>query len=269
MTNIFDIILLPYYTSQRSAIGLARFQARFQARFLLVSSSIQAGLIWFPFDSGWIELIPDRSRIDRDLTGINRQSIKGRSMTDQKSITEHKEEIMSDHSAWFSVIPFALVVIAIIYEKSRQKKLSNEYDEMQLRIRGKSAWYAFYGSVFYLAVVYIIENVFSIRFLSSFYAVFLGVMISGCILVGYSIMHDSYYGMNRSGSRNLFFILLIGAADTGCVICFVRMLMEGVFRDLKTPCTDDRLVIVLCIPLLTTILVTTLIRHLKPEEEEE
>ncbi len=167
------------------------------------------------------------------------------------------------------MLPIVFVAAAIFYEKSRQKKINSAYDEMQLRIRGKGAWYGFYGAIIYLAACSILENAFSVHFLSAFHAVFLGVMISGSIIAGYSILHDSYYGMNRTHSWNLAFILLISAADAFCVFYLIRMFMEGVFQDLNSICTDERLIAALCIPLLTTILVTTLIRHLKPEEEDE
>ena len=61
---------------------------------------------------------------------------------------------------------------------------------------------------------------------------------------------------------------MICVVEALCVFQLIRLAAEGLFRDLSAPCTDDRLMIVLCIPLFTTILVTTLIRHLKPEEEE-
>ena len=49
----------------------------------------------------------------------------------------------------------------------------------------------------------------------------------------------------------------------------VKMIGEGIFKNLKTPCTDDRLMIILCLPLFTTILIATLFRCLKPEEVDE
>jgi hypothetical protein len=52
-------------------------------------------------------------------------------------------------------------------------------------------------------------------------------------------------------------------------VFLVKLFAEGVFKDLRTPCQDDRMLIVLCIPLFTTILATTLIRRIKPEEEVE
>ncbi len=176
---------------------------------------------------------------------------------------------MKDQSVWISVIPFALVIAVIVYQKMRQKKISDEYDEMQLRIRGKGAWYGFYVSVFYLAVCYFAEKVFDIHVLTSSDAVFLNVMISGSVIAGYSILHDSYYGMNQSNSRNILFLVLIAAADIICIFCLVNMIQSGSIQNLKIPCTDERMMPSMCIPILTTILITTLVRHMRPEEEDE
>ena len=168
----------------------------------------------------------------------------------------------------FSFLPVAFVVVVIVYEKFRQKGIRNEYDEMQLEIRGRGAWYGFYAMILYWACCFILENTFGLRFLTAGNAVFLGIMISGSVVVGYSILHDSYYGMNRSGSKNLYFLCLIAVIEFICVAIFIAMLRSGVFSDLKTPCADERIMLVLCIPMFTTILITTLIRRLKPEEED-
>lgn len=170
---------------------------------------------------------------------------------------------------WMSLLPVLLLIIVIAYEKFfRQKRIRSEYDEMQLELRGRGAWYGFYVSVLYFGGLFLLENLSGFRFLTASNAVFLGVMISGSVIVGYSILHDSYYGMNRSNSRNYPFLAVISGIEVCCVICLVSLIREGLFRDLSIPCEDSRLMIVLCIPLFTTILVTTLIRHLKPEEEE-
>ncbi len=176
---------------------------------------------------------------------------------------------MKDQSAWFSIIPIIFVVVVIIYEKKRQKKISNKYDEMQLRIRGKGAWYGYYVSVFYLAAFYILERMFDIHVLTAFHAVFLGVMISGSVIVGYSILNDSYFGLNWKRSGNVFYFVLIGAIDAVCIYFLVGLILDGVLENLKTPCMDERIMPVLTIPIFTTILITTLIRHMRPEEEEE
>lgn len=176
---------------------------------------------------------------------------------------------MKNQSVFFSLIPVAFVVIVIVYEKFfRQRKIRDAYDEMQLAIRGRGAWYGFYVFIVYWGVLYAPEKLCGFHFLTAGNAVFLGIMVSGSVIAGYSILHDSYYGMNRSRKRNYPFLTMICVVEALCVFQLIRLAAEGLFRDLSAPCTDDRLMIVLCIPLFTTILVTTLIRHLKPEEEE-
>lgn len=165
-------------------------------------------------------------------------------------------------------LPVAFVVIVIMYEKLRQNKVQSEYDEMQLEIRGRGAWYGFYSLILYWAAYFLLETAVDFRFLTAGNAVFLGVMVSGSVVVGYSILHDSYYGMNRSRSRNYPFFAVLIVIEAVSIFYLIRLVREGMFSDLRTACADDRLMIVLCIPLFTTILVTTLIRHLKPEEEE-
>ena len=168
-----------------------------------------------------------------------------------------------------SFLPVVFVVIVIVHEKLRQNKIRNEYDEMQLAIRGKGAWYGFYTLILYWAVCFFAEKTCDFHFLNAANAVFLGIMISGSVIVGYSILHDSYYGMNRAGSRNAAFLAVIAVIEVVAVVFLIRLLAEGVFADLRTPCRDERMMIVLCIPLFTTILATTLIRRMKPEEEVE
>ena len=89
------------------------------------------------------------------------------------------------------------------------------------------------------------------------------------MIAGYSILHDSYYGMNRNGSRNGFFLAVIVLIEAAAVVVLVKMAGEGVFQDFSKTCTDERLLILLCLPMFTTILTATLIRRLKPEEGEE
>ncbi len=168
-----------------------------------------------------------------------------------------------------SFLPVAFVVIVIVHEKLRQNKIRNEYDEMQLAIRGKGAWYGFYTLILYWAVCFFAEKTCDFHFLNAANAVFLGIMISGSVIVGYSILHDSYYGMNRTGSRNGFFLAVIAAIEAVSIIYLVLMIREGMFADFQVPCTDERLIVLLCIPMFTTILITTLIRRLSPEEEGE
>ena len=166
-------------------------------------------------------------------------------------------------------LPVAFVVIVIMYEKLRQNKVQSEYDEMQLEIRGRGAWYGFYSLILYWAAYFLLETAVDFRFLTAGNAVFLGVMVSGSVVVGYSILHDSYYGMNRTGTRNLTFLVIIALIEVVCVVYLIMMIKEGMFTDLQTTCTDKRMMILMCIPMFTTILVTTLIRRMRPEDEGE
>lgn len=175
---------------------------------------------------------------------------------------------MSVMDRLITFLPVLVVAVVIISEKFRQNRIRNEYDEMQLEIRGRGAWYGFYVLILYWAVCFIMENSFALHFLNAGNAVFLGLMISGSVIVGYSILHDSYYGMNRSGSRNVYFLAVIAIVEIVAVANLIGMIGAGAFSDLTKPCKDDRLLLILCIPIFTTILITTLIRRLRPEEEE-
>ncbi len=169
----------------------------------------------------------------------------------------------------FSILPVLFVAAMILFEKKKQKKIDDKYDEMQLRIRGKSAWYGFYASAFYMAVLIFAEKSFGFYFLTGANAVFLGVMLGGSVMIGYSILHDSYYGMDRSRSYNTMFLFMIGVMEVVAVLNLVRLIENGAFRDLTIPCNDDRLMVVECIPVFTSILLTTLMKHLRKEEAEE
>ena len=186
-------------------------------------------------------------------------------------MTVHGKEAMKRMSNLISFLPVVFVVIVIVYEKYRQKNIRSEkeYDEMQLEIRGKGAWYGFYTLILYWAVCFLLEQALNVHFLSASNAVFFGIMISGSVIAGYSILHDSYYGMNRTGSKNGFFLVMIALIEAAAVVILVKMAGEGVFQDFSKTCTDERLLILLCLPMFTTILTATLIRRLKPEEKGE
>jgi hypothetical protein len=48
-----------------------------------------------------------------------------------------------------------------------------------------------------------------------------------------------------------------------------RLLAAGAFSDIRKTIQDDRILIVLCLPLFTTILAATLIRGMRREEEDD
>ena len=163
----------------------------------------------------------------------------------------------------------AVAVILILREKGRQKRIEQEYDEMQVRIRGKGKWYAFYTMVLFMGVYMVLEAGTGFSLLSPAKALFLSCMVSGSVNVGYTILHDSYYGMNWRSSRSVVFLSLIGVLEVTGIVLLVKLASAGAFKDLTRTIEDERIMIVLCLPLFTTILVTTLIRRLRPAEEED
>ena len=163
----------------------------------------------------------------------------------------------------------AVAIFMIFYEKNRQKRITREYDEMQIRIRGKGAWYSFYTMILYMAGYMILEKGFGFRMLSASDALFFGAMVSGSVVVGYTILHDSYYGLNQSGRRNLVFLLIIAVMEVVSIFMLVRLCRAGVFRSLSEPVTDERILIVLCLPLFTTILAASFVSRIRPEEEDD
>ena len=163
----------------------------------------------------------------------------------------------------------AAAVFMIWHEKSRQKRISQEYDEMQLRIRGKGAWYSFYSIILYMALYMLLEKAGGFALLSAADALFLGVIVCGSVNVGYTIMHDSYYGMDRTGNRNMLFLAIIAVMEVLGIYMLIRLARGGVFSDLTKTIRDERILIVLCLPLFTTILIATLLRRAHPEEEDD
>jgi len=49
----------------------------------------------------------------------------------------------------------------------------------------------------------------------------------------------------------------------------VRLCRAGVFRSMSEPVTDERILIVLCLPLFTTILAASFVSRIRPEEEDD
>ncbi len=162
-----------------------------------------------------------------------------------------------------------VAVFMVLYEKKRQKRISDEYDEMQLRIRGKGAWYSFYAMIFYMAAYMILEKATGFAMLSAADAVFLGVIICGSVNVGYSILHDSYYGLNRSGASSLIFLVIMVVMEAVSIVVLIRLAGSGILKGWRQTIVDERILIVLCLPLFTTILAATAARRLQPEEEDD
>lgn len=173
----------------------------------------------------------------------------------------------------YSILMTALFIAAaafvIWHEKNRQKRISQEYDEMQLRIRGKGAWYSFYTVILYMAVYMLLEKAAGFAMLTAADALFLGTIACGSVNAGYSILHDSYYGMEQTGRQNRLFIGIVAVMEVMGVFVLVRLIQEGVLRGWSETIRDDRILIVLCLPLFTTILTATAIRRLHPEEEDD
>ena len=168
-----------------------------------------------------------------------------------------------------AVFILAAAAFLLWHEKNRQKNISREYDEMQLRLRAKGAWYAFYTMIFFMGLYMILEKTAGFALFTAADALFLGAVVSGSVNAGYSILHDSYYGMNRSGGRGRGFLLLIAVMEIIAVFTLVRLAAAGAFSDLRHTIHDERILIVLCLPLFTTILTATLIRSLRREEEDD
>ena len=163
----------------------------------------------------------------------------------------------------------AVAAFMIWHEKNRQKRISQEYDEMQLRIRGKGAWYSFYAMILFMAVYMLLEKASGFAMLTAADALFLGAVLCGSVNVGYSILHDSYYGLDHTGGQNLLFLGIVAVMEVLGIFMLVRLLSEGIVKGWSETIRDERILIVLCLPLFTTILVTTLIRRLHPEEEDD
>ena len=172
-------------------------------------------------------------------------------------------------SSLTAVLILAAAVLLILLEKGRQRRISTEYDEMQLRLRAKGAWYAFSAMIFFMALYMILEKGTGFALLSASDALFLGAIVSGSVNAGYCILHDSYFGMNRSGGRGRAFLLLIAVMEAFSLFMLTRLLAAGAFSDIRKTIQDDRILIVLCLPLFTTILAATLIRGMRREEEDD
>lgn len=174
-----------------------------------------------------------------------------------------------NYSILMAVGFIAAAAVLIWLEKNRQKRISQEYDEMQLRIRGKGAWYSFYTVLFYTAAYMLLEKAAGFCMLSAANALLLGAILCGSVNVGYSILHDSYYGLERTGRQNGLFLVIVAVMEAAGIFMLVRLVSEGAFKGWTQPVEDERIMMVLCLPLFTTILATTLLRRLRPEEEDD
>jgi len=171
-------------------------------------------------------------------------------------------------------IPFILIFIVLIVcflakEKTRQKKIEQQFDERQLRIRGQSAWYGIYTMLVCAAAAVLAESVTGRQLLSAGQGLFFGAMLSLSVSVGFSILHDSYYPMDREERQNRIFLVLIAAVDVLCMVLLALMIRDGAFRGMESIQNDSRVLPAMCIPPLTVILICSLLRAAQDGKEDD
>lgn len=93
----------------------------------------------------------------------------------------------------------ALLIVFLIATRDRKKKQSTRYDERQESIRGYGYKYA-YLTFGLLSILYIILSAGTEINISPQLVMTTVLLISGLVLAGYTIFHDSYWGTKQKKS---------------------------------------------------------------------
>lgn len=161
-----------------------------------------------------------------------------------------------------------LVLVVIIFRiANTDKKIKSEYDERQLRIRGKAYKYAFYTMLLYhllMMGLYLGDITIPVDpYVTEFIGIFLGCTVLGA----YCVWNDVYWGLNNDHKR---YYIAFGVCLLINLIPIAVPLLRGEFVKIGfggAP-TINLLVIIMMAILLIELGIKHLIDKKKGDEED-
>ncbi|MCQ2567863.1 MAG: hypothetical protein MJ127_05645 [Mogibacterium sp.] len=127
-----------------------------------------------------------------------------------------------------------LLVWAVLKRSNTDGSTHTEYDERQKVIRGIGFKYGFYTLITYLFLLMLAEIAELKLPVSTSVIYFTGIVISGLVLSGYTIMHDAYWGLNNNIQFYTRFLMSIGVLNLifGFAEMFRhQMIVGGILQD--------------------------------------
>lgn len=151
-----------------------------------------------------------------------------------------------------------LILSLVIFKLANTNhKVNTQYDERQMKIRGKGYMYGFYAMMICEAVMSLLDiSEFTVPVSSS--VLHFGVILVGIlVLTGYTIWNGAYWGLNNNRRTYGIVLILIGLLNAVPVI---RSIREGTF--LKAGESSLPVINLLLLIMLVFIGAAALIRHI-------
>ena len=106
----------------------------------------------------------------------------------------------------------------------KKKRKTQEYDEMQLKIRATGYQIGFFSALILLMGAILCSELGLFKAVTPAFAMFAVIMISVTIFAVYCILHDAFLGMNGSGKSYIFMFAAVTILN---VIVTIRRMAEG------------------------------------------
>lgn len=121
-----------------------------------------------------------------------------------------------------------LIALAIYKFAVKGRGKESTYDERQQIARGRAFTFAYITLLIYLAVWFVLRSM-EIPFFGESLSVWLGVLLSLGVFVGYSIFHDAYF--RASDSPKYWMIVLGGVGVINLGIGIRRLMTETTLKE--------------------------------------
>ena len=160
-----------------------------------------------------------------------------------------------------------LALVVIFYRiANTDKKIRTEYDERQLRIRGKAYKYGFYAMILYHVLMmglYMCDITIPV---DPYVAEFIGIFLGCTVLGAYCVWNDVYWGLNNDHKR---YYIIFGVCLLLNLIPVAVPALTGEFE--RNGLGGAPMINLLVIILMAILLIELGIKHLidKNKDEEE
>ena len=158
---------------------------------------------------------------------------KGAALFQRRDTMDDPKEAFVMSMEWimgFIVGLLLVVLIAVIIYKFVVKGRGKEstYDERQQIARGRAFTFAYTTLLIYLGVWFVLRSM-EVPFFYESLSVWLGVLLSLGVFVGYSVFHDAYF--RASDSPKYWMVVLGGVGLLNLVLGVRRLLTETTLKE--------------------------------------
>ena len=145
---------------------------------------------------------------------------------------------------------------------NKDNKMRTAYDERQKEIRGNGYRYGFYTLMIYDALLIALEMGEISLPVELYQLIFVGIVLAGMVLAGYTIWKGAYWGQNNNRRRYALIFLAIGLLNAIPVIGAVKggeLIRDGKFQ--------SPLLNLICLVMLVVLGVLLLLREFLDQKE--